>query len=99
MSHAINIADSQTHTENGIFFARYVWETEACRMDGIDVSISDILRDEFGSALHLRLSCDGMARVALLCSQEMHCLNHVISEAEQGVLPINCLCIISHLLE
>ncbi len=99
VAHAINIADSQTHTENGVFFARYVWETEACRMDGVDTAIGDILRDKFGGALHLRLSCDGMARVALLCSREMHCLNHVLAEAEQGVLPITCPCIISHLSE
>ena len=35
----------------------------------------------------------------MLCSRELHCLNHVLSEAEQGVLPITCPCIISHLKE
>ncbi|MBP7806488.1 formyltetrahydrofolate deformylase [Candidatus Gracilibacteria bacterium] len=97
--HGIAIADSQTHTEGDVFFARYVWETEQCSMDGIDVDISDILRDQFGGALSLRLSCNHTARVALLCSRDLHCLNHVLGEAEQGVLPINCPCIISHLKE
>ncbi len=66
-------------------------------MDGIDTDITEILRDKFGGALHIRLSCGDTTRVALLCSRELHCLNHVLSEAEQGVLPITCPCIISHL--
>lgn len=37
--------------------------------------------------------------MALLCSRELHCLNHVLAEAEQGVLPIMCTCIISHVPE
>lgn len=47
----------------------------------------------------MRLSCGGLTRVALLCSRELHCLNHVLGEAEQGVLPITYPCIISHLTE
>lgn len=48
VKHGIAIADSQTHTEGGVFFARYVWETEQCSMDGVDSDIADILRDQFG---------------------------------------------------
>lgn len=48
VKHGIAIADSQTHTEAGVFFARYVWETEQCSMDGVDSDIADILRDQFG---------------------------------------------------
>lgn len=99
MQHGITIVDSQSHTEGGVFFARYVWETDACRFDGIDADIADILREKFGGALSLRLLCGGLTRVALLCSRELHCLNHVLSEAEQGVLPIICPCIISHVRE
>ena len=44
----ITIADSQTHTEGGVFFARYVWETDKCSFDGIDSDIAAILRDQFG---------------------------------------------------
>lgn len=99
VKHGIAIADSQTHTEGGVFFARYVWETDQCSFDGIDSDIAEILRDQFGGALSIRLSCGGLTRVALLCSRELHCLNHVLGEAEQGVLPITCPCIISHLKE
>jgi len=99
VNHGIAIADSQTHTEGGVFFARYVWETDQCRMDGVDADIADILRDQFGGALHIRLSCGELTRIALLCSRELHCLNHVLAEAEQGVLPISCTSIISHLKE
>lgn len=99
VKHGIAIADSQTHTEGGVFFARYVWETDQCSMDGVDTDIAAILNDQFGWALSLRLSCNHTARVALLCSRELHCLNHVLGEAEQGVLPITCPCIISHLKE
>lgn len=99
VSHNISIVDSQTHTEWGVFFARYVWETSECRMDGIDTDIARILSEKFGWPLHIRLSCGETARVALLCSRELHCLNHVLSEAEQWVLPITCPCIISHLKE
>lgn len=48
VKHGIAIADSQTHTESGVFFARYVWETEQCSMDGIDTDIADILQVRFG---------------------------------------------------
>ncbi len=48
VKHGIAIADSQTHTESGVFFARYVWETEQCSIDGVDSDIADILRDQFG---------------------------------------------------
>ena len=99
VKHAITIADSQTHTEWDVFFARYVWETNQCRMDGIDTDIAALLTERFGGALHIRLSCGETVSVALLCSRELHCLNHVLSEAEQWVLPITCPCIISHLTE
>jgi len=68
-------------------------------MDGIDTDIAALLTERFGGALHIRISCGETASVALLCSRELHCLNHVLSEAEQGVLPITCPCIISHLTE
>lgn len=99
INHNIAIVESQTHTEGDAFFARYVWETDQCSLDGIDTEIADILRDKFGGVYSIRLSCGGLTRVALLCSRELHCLNHVLSEAEQGVLPITCPCIISHLKE
>ena len=76
-----------------------MWETAHCSFDGIDGDIADILRDKFSGALSMRLSCGDYTRVALLCSRELHCLNHVLSEAEQGVLPIVCTCIVSHLTE
>ncbi len=97
VTHNISIVDSQTHTEEGVFFARYVWETDQCRMDGVDTDIAKILAEQFGWPLHIRLSCAENISVALLCSRELHCLNYVLSEAEQGVLPITCPCIISHL--
>lgn len=99
IEHNIAIVESQTHTEGDAFFARYVWETDQCSLDGIDTEIADILREKFEGAYSIRLSCSGLTRVALLCSRELHCLNHVLSEAEQGVLPITCPCIISHLRE
>jgi formyltetrahydrofolate hydrolase len=51
----ITIADSQTHTEGGVFFARYVWETDKCSFDGIDSDIAEILKNQFGGALSILL--------------------------------------------
>ena len=47
VKHGIAIADSQTHTEGGVFFFFFFWETDQCSFDGVDSDIAGILAEQF----------------------------------------------------
>jgi formyltetrahydrofolate deformylase len=96
LSQGGNIVHAEQHidVESGVFFQRVEFETADLDTARLSAAFGPVA-ERFGMAVQIRRS-DERPRVAVLVSQQPHCLTDLLARWESGELPADLVAVISN---
>jgi formyltetrahydrofolate deformylase len=91
-----NIVHAEQHidVESGVFFQRVEFEADDLDVAGLHAAFAPVA-ERFGMAVQIRRS-DERPRVAVLVSQQPHCLTDLLARWHSGELPAELVAVISN---